>query len=65
MEFDKMVKDYEAMSEDTLYLEFRNLRRRIAFTGVNTEEYRRIIGKYNALCEAFKNKTGKGILEDD
>lgn len=65
MTYEQMVNNYAAMSEDTLYFEFRNLRRRIAFTNIGTAEYRRVVGRYNALCEAFKKKTGRGILEDD
>ena len=63
-EYNQLVLDLANESEDTLYFMFRNSVRQIKFTSPYDNEYQYIVKRHSAICEAFKAKTGHGIMED-
>lgn len=63
-EYNQLVLDLSNESEDTLYFMFRNSVRQVKFTSPYDEEYRYIVARHNAICDAFRKKTGHSILED-
>ncbi len=63
-EYNQLVLDLSNESEDTLYFMFRNSVRQVKFTSPYDEEYRYVVARHNAICDAFKKKTGHSILED-
>lgn len=63
-EYNQLVLDLINESEDTLYFMFRNSVRQIKFTSPYDNEYQYIVKRHSAICEAFKTKTGYGIMED-
>lgn len=63
-EYNQLVLDLSNESEDTLYFMLRNSVRQVKFTSPYDEEYRYIVARHNAICDAFRKKTGHSILED-
>lgn len=63
-EYIQLVLDLKRESEDTLYFMYRNSVRQMKFTNPYDEKYAYIVKRHNAICEAFKAKTGHGIMED-
>ena len=63
-EYNQLVLDLANESEDTLYFMFRNSIRQVRFTSPYENDYRYVVARHNAICEAFKKKTGHIILED-
>lgn len=63
-EYNRLVLDLTSESEDTLYFMFRNSVRQMKFTSPYADEYEYIVKRHSAICEAFRTKTGHGIMED-
>lgn len=63
-EYVQLVLDLENESEDTLYFMWRNSVRQLKFTNQFSDDYKYMVQRHNAICEAFYTKTGYGILED-
>lgn len=63
-EYVQLVLDLEKESEDTLYFMFHNSVRQLKFTSPCSDEYKYIVQRHNAICEAFRTKTGHGVMED-
>ena len=63
-EYNQLVLDLANESEDTLYFVFRNSIRPVKFTHPYENDYHYVVARHNAICEAFKKKTGHNILED-
>lgn len=63
-EYSQLVLDLKNESEDTLYFMWRNSVRQLKFTNPYSDDYKYMAQRHNAICEAFRTKTGHGILED-
>lgn len=63
-EYVQLVLDLEKESEDTLYFMYRNSVRQLKFTSPYSDNYKYVVQRHNAICEAFRTKTGRGIMED-
>lgn len=63
-EYVQLVLDLEKESEDTLYFMYRNSVRQLKFTSPYSDNYKYTVQRHNAICEAFRAKSGHGIMED-
>lgn len=63
-EYNQLVLDLQNESEDMLYFMWRNSVRQLKFTNPYSTEYKYMVQRHTAICEAFRTKTGYGILED-
>ena len=63
-EYNQLVLDLVNESEDTLYFMFINSIRQVKFTNPYENDYHYVVARHNAICKAFKKKTGHNILED-